>query len=412
MTGVVELIVVLEGTFEEVDADGRRLGAIAGVTVAVLVVIIPVVHEAQTALHVAPGEVVIGTPEVRVGVLAEVGIGQGLRTAVDQQIVVEGHVVDLVVGAERERLATDLHADRLSAGLRVLVALVVEHPPDVQVTEEREGVLAALVAAAGGRTQLEGRVVTIRGHIVTVTVPVHERGQVGIVAGIVVDGRPIEVAGGHHVVRELGGLIAVRIELAAVEGVVALGVLLRVRVELIITHAHIAGDGCIAPRGQRTGPEVVAIAVAHGGQLQLVVRRKTAHPQTAGEDGLGAIALLGLGHLVGGLALGLVVPEQTARGEQCTHVVQRQFGGGGGRRTRCCLGTAGGIVVPRGGPAQAVGGLVVAGHQRGGQQYGHRCGDRSHGMDVHVHGVLRLRSRSAGPDGWCGERRSSPGCPP
>ena len=43
--------------------------------------------------------------------MAEVGVQQRLSSLVDDRVIVEGHVVDVVVRAEGERLRTNLQTD-------------------------------------------------------------------------------------------------------------------------------------------------------------------------------------------------------------------------------------------------------------------------------------------------------------
>ena len=52
--------------------------------------------------------------QVTVHPLGKEGVGERLRALVDQDIVAEGHVVDLVVGRKRKALGSNFHADGLA----------------------------------------------------------------------------------------------------------------------------------------------------------------------------------------------------------------------------------------------------------------------------------------------------------
>lgn len=113
-----------------------------------IVVVVPVVGETQSTLHVATHEVVVGATHVRIHEVAEVGIQQGLRSLVDDRVVVEGHVIDLVVGAEGEGLCPNFETNGLpTERFGMHVALIVEDPKDVVVPEEVHRVLTLAVLA-------------------------------------------------------------------------------------------------------------------------------------------------------------------------------------------------------------------------------------------------------------------------
>ena len=143
---VVEAVGVLVGTFEEIHTHSRRVLAIA-IGATILVVGVAIVAVTQTALDVTTDVVVVVASEVGVDPGSEVGVRQRLRALVDEHVVVERHVVDLVVRAERKGLRSDLHADGLALRLGVHIALVVEDPEEVLVTIQRHGILTAAVLA-------------------------------------------------------------------------------------------------------------------------------------------------------------------------------------------------------------------------------------------------------------------------
>ena len=156
---VVDAVRILIRTLEEVHTDGRRVFAVS-IGTAVLIVGVSIVAVSETTLDVTTDIVVVVAAEVGVDPRAEVGVRQRLRALVDEHVVVERHVVDLVVGAERECLGTDLHADGLALGLGVHIALVVEDPVEVLVAVQRHRVLAAAVLAVDFLQEVVPGVVT------------------------------------------------------------------------------------------------------------------------------------------------------------------------------------------------------------------------------------------------------------
>ena len=329
---VVHPVRVLIGTLEEVDAHRRRLLAVADGVARRLVEGVAIVAVAESALDVAADVVVDVASEVAVHPLGEVGVGQRLRALVDEHVVAERHVVDLVVGREGEALRADLHADGLAEGLCVHVALVVEDPVVGLVTIERDLVLAPAVAAVDLLEEIVPGVIAEGWVVVAVAVVVIERGEVVVLAechvavggvleevtrdGVSVGELDLEVAGG------VGGAVEV---LAVAHGVLPLG-----DGEPVVGCAGgLVNLGC-ALVGQRSGPEVVAVvAVARGGQLELLVWGDAGQPQGAAVDDAHA----GLfGHDVGALVDGAVVPEGTAVLEQGPDVVPFEVAQGRGRR--------------------------------------------------------------------------------
>ena len=98
-------------------------------------------------MDVAPHVVVCGRAHVGVNPNPEVSVGQRLGALVDQDIVVEGHVVDLVVGGESKGLRSDFHPNGLALRLRVNVPFVVENPVEIAVTVEWHQVFTLAVLA-------------------------------------------------------------------------------------------------------------------------------------------------------------------------------------------------------------------------------------------------------------------------
>jgi hypothetical protein len=279
---VIEAIFVLVGSLEEVHAHGRRVFAVTDRVARGVVERVAVVGIAESATHVAAHVVVHVAPEVRIHPLGEVGFSQGLGALVDQHVVIELHVVNLVVRREGEGLGTDLHTDGLALRLGVDVALVVEDPVVVLVTVEGNGVVAAALFAVDFLEKVKPRIITGLRIVEAVAVVVVKWREVEVlvegrvaVSRIGIEIRRNAVAVGEelgHVARGVSSTVEV---LAVADGVCPVG-----DGDFIVSRARGGVDlrGTIVRQG--TGPKIVPrVAVAHRGELQLLVRADSAEPQ-------------------------------------------------------------------------------------------------------------------------------------
>ncbi len=306
---IVHAIGVLIRSFKEVDAHGGRVLAVADGVARGLVKSVAVVAVSQPALHVAPHVVVHVPAEVAVHPLREVGVGQCLRALVDEHVVAERHVVDLVVGGESKALRTDFHADGLAKGLGVDVAFVVENPVVRLVAIQRHLVFTPTVATVDLLKEVVPRVVSEGGVVVAIAVVVVEWGEVIVLVQghIAVCGVLKEVTGNGIAVGEFDIEVAGRIGSAVEVLAVAHGILPFGNRELVVRGAGGLHHLCSALVGQRTGPEVVAVvAVAGGSQFELLVRGDAREPKRSAVHDTDARFL---GHHVGALVYGAVVPE-------------------------------------------------------------------------------------------------------
>ena len=103
-----------------------------------------------------------------------------MRTLVDQYVVVEGHIVDLIVGREGKCLRADLHTDRLTLRFRVNVSFIVKDPVEVAVTVERDQVLTLSLLAVNLLQEIVPRVVARGGVVESVSVVIEEGREVEI----------------------------------------------------------------------------------------------------------------------------------------------------------------------------------------------------------------------------------------
>ena len=331
---IVHAIAVLVRSLEEVDAHGRWLLAVADGVTRRLVEGVAVVAVAEAPLDVTPDVVVDVSTEVAVHPLGKEGVRQRLRSLVDDHVVAERHVVDLVVGREREALRADLHADGLAKGFGVHVALVVEDPVEGLVAVQRNLVLAAAVATVDFLEEVVPGIVTEGRVVVAVAVVVVERGEVVVLVQChVAVGRVIEEVGRNRIaLRELGGEVTRGIRGTVEVLAVADGVLPLADGEAVIGGAGRFVHLRCALVGEGAGPEVVAVvAVAGGGELELLVGADAGEPQGSTVDDAHAGLL---GHEVGALVDGAVVPEGTSVLEQGPDVVPFEIAQGCGRSAR------------------------------------------------------------------------------
>jgi len=314
---------------KEVHPKGRRVLAVARGKAVRLVEGIPVVGVPQTALHVAPHIVVADAAQIAVNPLAHVGVGQGLGALVNQDVVVEGHVVDLVVGGKGKRLCPNFHADGLALGFRVDVALVVENPVVVLVSVKGHDVFPTAVAAIDFLQEIVPRVVALFWGIEAVAVVIQERRQVVVLVQVgVAVRRIIPEVGGHGVAFGeflFHGSCLQRLEVLTVAPGVGAG-----RHEEFVVFVARGGVHLGRPVvGQRSRPKVVAIAtVPHGRQLQLLVRADAANPQSTRKH-RGYIVLLR--HDVSPTPVGALVPQGPAVLDQGADVVPLEVAQGRGR---------------------------------------------------------------------------------
>ena len=256
-----------------------------------------------------------------------------MRTLVDQYVVVEGHVVDLVVGREGKCLRADLHPNRLTLRFRVNVSFVVEDPVEIAVTVQWNEVLALSLLAVNLLKEVVPRVVTRSGVVETVSIVIEEGREVEILVQRRVAVRRVieEVRRDAVSVRELLLEVAFGVAHAVKVLAVALRVRSRGNEEVIV----LVACGCVhfgsAIVGQWTRPEVIALAKTQRGEFELLVGADAAHPEGTGVEGAHATAFR---HLVRGLAGRAVLPHRTARLDEGANVVPFQVAEAG-RRCTC-----------------------------------------------------------------------------
>src|SRR5690606_19622733 len=96
--------------------------------------------------------------------------------------------------------------------------------------------------------------------------------------------------------------------------------------ETIILLAHFGCYRSITGIRERAGPEIVTLGtVEHRCDLQLVVRRNTTHPKSAGVDRLWAAEILGLRHFVARSAYAALGPFVATVLDHRPHVVEIQL---------------------------------------------------------------------------------------
>ena len=111
---IVNGIFILVRPLKEVQTNSRWVRAISLRRGRRLVIRITVVCIAQATLNITPDVIVCRSTDVSIDPYPEVRFRKSLRALVDQYIVVEGHVVDLVIGREREGLCPHFHTNWLA----------------------------------------------------------------------------------------------------------------------------------------------------------------------------------------------------------------------------------------------------------------------------------------------------------
>ena len=268
------------GAFEKVDAHCGWVFAVADGAVRRFIHRVAVVAVAQTALHVTSHVVVGGRSHVCVDPHPEVGVGQRLCALVDEDVVVEGHVVDLVVRGEREGLRTDFHPDGLALRLGVHVALVVENPVEVAVAVKWDQIFTLPVFAIDFRQEVVPRVIALLWRVKPVAVVILERRQVVVLVQVRVAVRRIIPEVGRHGV----AFRKFFFHGACSDSVEVLAVALRIGTggdeEVVILVARGGVHFRRSVVGQRTSPVVVAVSPeGDRRELELLVRADAAHPE-------------------------------------------------------------------------------------------------------------------------------------
>ena len=128
-----------------------------------LVVVVTIVTNTQTSGYIATNKVIGVIAQIRVRPLRHKAGIQSNRRAIDDLVVIKGHVVQLIVGLVSKRLRLNFHPDGRRTRTR-RIALVIGHEPNALVPVDK------------------GVVSTIR-RIGAVTIRVHIRGHVRVLSG-------------------------------------------------------------------------------------------------------------------------------------------------------------------------------------------------------------------------------------
>ena len=175
---IVDAIGILVRAFKEINAHGGGLFAVSDRITRGLIEGVAVVAVTQSTLDVTAHIVVDVSAEVAIDPLGEVGVGEGLRALVHQDVVAERHVVDLVVGRKREALGPDFHANGLAQRLGVDVAFVVEDPVVRLVSIEGHTVLSPAVATIDFLQEIIPWVIAQRRVIIPVSIVIVKWGEI------------------------------------------------------------------------------------------------------------------------------------------------------------------------------------------------------------------------------------------
>ena len=264
--------------------------------------------------------------------LRHVGVRQRLRALVDQDVVVKRHVVDLVVGRKRKGLRADLHADRLSLGFGVNVALVVEDPKEVLVSVQRDQILTATVPTVNFLQEVKPWVIARCRVVRSIAIKIEERRQVVflIQARVAMGWVFVEVRWVRIPVGEVG------VDRAGDDSFVILTMALGIRTEThrepIVRIARVGVGFSRAVVGQRSRPKIVARgSVTDRRQFELLVRADAAQPKGSTVHHRHAFLF---GHEMRSPVDGAVVPKRTSIFNQCPHVVPLQIAQGRCRSAR------------------------------------------------------------------------------
>ena len=320
---IVKAIGILVGTFEEVDPHGRWVFAVANGIAGGFIELVPIVTVSKAATHIHPHVVVRVPPQIDIHPLRHVGVGQRLRSLVDEDVVVKRHVVDLVVGRKRKGLRTDLHPDRLSLGFRVNVALVVEDPVEVLVSIQRDQILPATVPTVNLLQEVKPWVISRCRIVRPIAVEIEEGSQIIILiqAWIAMGWIFVEIRWVRIPIREVG------VDRASDDGLVILTMPLGIRTEThrepIVRVARVWVGFGRAVVGQWSRPKIVARGpVADRRQFELLVRADAAQPKGSAVHHRHAFLF---GHEMRSAVDGAVVPQRPSIFNQSTDVVPLQI---------------------------------------------------------------------------------------
>ena len=119
-----------------------------------LIVVITVVANTQTTRHIATHKVIGIVTQIRIRPLGHKTRIQSNGGAINDLVVIKGHVVQLIVGLISKRLGLDFHANRRRTRTRG-IPLIVGHKPNTLIPVNKR-----IVSSIGGV-----RAVTISVHI-------------------------------------------------------------------------------------------------------------------------------------------------------------------------------------------------------------------------------------------------------
>ena len=250
---VLAVKVIGKGTLEEVHGHGRWVEPVSNWT---FVVVVRIVHVAQSTGDVATDNIVGVVAQIRVKPRREIRIGQTESRLVQNTVVVERHVVDLVVRAKCKGLRTNFEAQRTGTGLGVDVSAVVVHPPKGHVAVQHVGLF---LAAVKGPVKIVRRVI-LQGVVAVVSVQVDEGCQgVGQVAVYSVGG-PLQDDFGDaaFVAWKLLAGIAIGVVFAQQPSAVQLYLFAVDNPVAVVFVANVFVDRSQTVGRQRAGPKVIA----------------------------------------------------------------------------------------------------------------------------------------------------------
>ena len=132
--GIVNGIIVLVRSFKKVDPHGWRTCSVTFETNVIGIHCISVVQITQTAIDITACKIIEWITQCTVNKDPEIGVEQGLRPAVDQFVIVEGHVVDVIIGSEGKRLRTNFHSNWVTSSFGMDIPFVIHDPPQIEIT--------------------------------------------------------------------------------------------------------------------------------------------------------------------------------------------------------------------------------------------------------------------------------------